>query len=108
MSTTSYRYRKDIAFDFLVLDEATEIKSESSAAFKQIGSINAFFRLALTGTPVMNNIKELFNIVEFICPGCFGLRKQFIRYYDKQISLGQLKDATPKQKLVSNVLQKNL
>lgn len=87
-----------------MLDEATEIKNESSAAFKSIGSINSFFRLALTGTPVMNNIKELFNIVEFICPGCFGQRKQFIRYYDKQISIGQLKDATPKQKLVSDVL----
>lgn len=33
-SASSYRYRKDVAFDFLVLDEATEIKNEASAAFK--------------------------------------------------------------------------
>ena len=67
----------------MILDEATEIKNENSAAFKSICSISSFFRLALTGTPVMNNIKELFNIVEFICPGCFGERKEFIRHYDR-------------------------
>ncbi|CAL6064350.1 DNA_repair and recombination protein Rhp26p [Hexamita inflata] len=96
------------AVDLMILDEATEIKNESSSCHQRIKTISTFFKLALTGTPIMNNIKELYNIVNFLNQGYLGNRAHFVNDFDKQINVSRLKDATEIQKLVGRALQKDL
>jgi len=75
-----------VAFDFMIMDEATEIKNEASQTHQSLKAIRAFFKIALTGTPIMNNVKEMYNLINFLNEGFLGSRSNFVREYDKQIN----------------------
>ena len=53
---------------YVVVDEAQRIKNRLSLAFIALSSLPADFRLLLTGTPVNNNLAELFTLLSFIAP----------------------------------------
>lgn len=59
-------------FDVLILDEVQFIKNAKSLGSVHAHSIDAKFRLSLTGTPVENHIKEYINIMELAVPGLWG------------------------------------
>ncbi len=63
---------KEVAFDYVVLDEAQAIKNPSSQAAKASRLLRGSHRLALTGTPVENHLGELWSIFEFLNPGMLG------------------------------------
>jgi len=70
----------------MIMDEATEIKNEASQTHQSLKAIRAFFKIALTGTPIMNNVKEMYNLINFLNEGFLGSRSNFVREYDKQIN----------------------
>jgi SNF2 family DNA or RNA helicase len=80
-----------IEWEYVVLDEAQNIKNESAKQTKAIRSLNARHRIALTGTPVENRLSELWSIMEFLNPNYLGSGKDFSkkfaipieRYHDK-------------------------
>lgn len=55
-------------FDFLVIDEGQNIKNPSSQNTDVIKNLNSTMRIALTGTPIENNLIELWSIFDFIMP----------------------------------------
>ena len=61
----------------LILDEAQLIKNEATARSRAAKNLNADFKLMLTGTPVENDLSELWNLFDFLNPGLLGTRKQF-------------------------------
>ncbi len=63
---------REVAFDYVVLDEAQAIKNPSSQGAKASRLLRAEHRLALTGTPVENHVGELWSIFEFLNPGMLG------------------------------------
>ena len=63
---------KDIQFDYVVLDEAQTIKNAGSQIAKASRLLSAQFRLALSGTPIENNLGDLWSIFEFLNPGMLG------------------------------------
>jgi superfamily II DNA or RNA helicase len=63
---------KDITFDYVVLDEAQTIKNAGSQIAKASRLLSANFRLALSGTPIENNLGDLWSIFEFLNPGMLG------------------------------------
>jgi len=63
---------KDIPFDYVVLDEAQTIKNAGSQIAKASRLLSAKFRLALSGTPIENNLGDLWSIFEFLNPGMLG------------------------------------
>ena len=63
---------KDIAFDYVVLDEAQTIKNAGSQIAKASRLLSAPHRLALSGTPIENNLGDLWSIFEFLNPGMLG------------------------------------
>jgi superfamily II DNA or RNA helicase len=65
------------AFDYVVLDEATAIKNAGSLSAKAVRILRADHRLALTGTPVENNLHELWSLFEFLNPGMLGRSSSF-------------------------------
>lgn len=77
---------KDIVFDYCIIDEAQNIKNKSSQSTKTVKCINAKCRIALTGTPIENNLTELWSIFDFIMPK-FLYSEQ--RFKEKFINTGE-------------------
>lgn len=83
--------RNDISFfssitwNYCVLDEGHIIKNGKTKLSKAIKSINANHRLILTGTPIQNNVLELWSLFDFLMPGYLGTERQFSIKYSKPI-----------------------
>ncbi|CCC12513.1 unnamed protein product [Sordaria macrospora k-hell] len=52
----------------LIVDEAQALKNDENSLYKALSAINIPFKLLLTGTPLQNNKRELFNLLQFIDP----------------------------------------
>ena len=63
----------------VVLDEAQNIKNPETKQAKAARSLPADYRIALTGTPVENNVGDLWSIMEFLNPGFSGTQAEFKR-----------------------------
>ncbi|MBL4687661.1 MAG: DEAD/DEAH box helicase, partial [Nannocystaceae bacterium] len=61
----------------LVLDEAQIIKNPRSQAHKAAKALEAEYRLCLSGTPIENNLEELWALFDFVLPGLLGSVQQF-------------------------------
>jgi SNF2 family DNA or RNA helicase len=61
----------------VVLDEAQNIKNSETRQAKAARSLAADFRIALTGTPVENNVGDLWSVMEFLNPGLLGSASEF-------------------------------
>ena len=72
---------KDIKLDFVILDESQNIKNIYSQANKAIMLLNTRYRLALSGTPIENNLLELYSLFRFLNPTMLGTIENFNRYY---------------------------
>ncbi len=68
---------KDVAFDYVVLDEAQAIKNAGTASSKAVRLLRGDHRLALSGTPVENHLGELWSLFEFLNPGMLGSASVF-------------------------------
>ena len=68
-------------FDTIVLDESHQIKNPAAQITRAVGSLQARFRIALSGTPVLNNTFDLFAQLNFLLPGMFGSREFFRQQY---------------------------
>ena len=72
-----------IQWAMAILDEAHAIKNTQTKSSKAAMSINAGFKLALTGTPIQNHLGELWNLFNFCNPGLLGTLPQFTDRYVK-------------------------
>jgi SNF2 family DNA or RNA helicase len=68
-----------IDWNYLVVDEAQNIKNEAAKQTKAIKAIKARYRIALTGTPVENRLSELWSIMDFLNPRYLGSSTEFRR-----------------------------
>ncbi|MCI6693059.1 MULTISPECIES: DEAD/DEAH box helicase [unclassified Clostridium] len=59
---------EDKSFDFCIIDEGQNIKNKASKISEAVKSIKANTKIALTGTPIENNLLELWSIFDFIMP----------------------------------------
>src|SRR3546814_3554573 len=67
---------RSITWDLVVADEAQHIKSPASSTAKALRTIEAHARIALSGTPVENNLTELWAILDWAVPGLLGSRDE--------------------------------
>ena len=65
----------------VILDEAQTIKNPRSKAALCVSQLRAQQRLCLTGTPLENNLGELWSLFNFLMPGWLGDNKNFTRQY---------------------------
>jgi superfamily II DNA or RNA helicase len=70
-----------INFGTVVLDESHNIKNPATQITKAVERLQSGFRVALSGTPVMNNTFDLYAQLNFLLPGIFGSREFFRREY---------------------------
>ena len=63
---------KKFSFAYIVIDEAHRIKNVDSILSQIVRSFKSRGRMLITGTPLQNNLKELFALLNFICPEIFS------------------------------------
>ncbi|MFN7805079.1 MAG: SNF2-related protein [Planctomycetaceae bacterium] len=68
---------KEVEFDYVVLDEAQAIKNPASQVAKATRLIPGRHRIALSGTPIENHLRDLWSIFEFLNPGMLGRASVF-------------------------------
>lgn len=66
-----------IQFEYLILDEAQRIKNIDSVLSKDLRSLRTRNRILLTGTPLQNNLKELWSLLNFLMPKLFESADEF-------------------------------
>ena len=80
---------QDAQLDLLVLDEGHRLKAGSGSKVADcVKRSRAKLRLLITGTPVMNDLGEFFNLADCVNPGVFGDRADFRHNFTKPIELG--------------------
>ncbi|NLM67798.1 MAG: DEAD/DEAH box helicase family protein [Enterococcus sp.] len=80
-SYTSFRqdveHYQDLFFGYLILDEAQMVKNNTTKTAQAIQSLAIPRRFALSGTPIENNLEELWGLFQLIMPGFFPNRTKF-------------------------------
>ena len=64
-------------WNYMILDEAQAIKNPGTKQTKEIKSIKAKVRIAMTGTPIENRLGDLWSLFDFLNPGLLGSPKEF-------------------------------
>ncbi|AEM83764.1 DEAD/DEAH box helicase [Streptomyces violaceusniger] len=72
----------------VVADEAQHVKNPFSATARQLRTIGAQARVALSGTPIENNLSELWAILDWTTPGVLGTHGAFRRRYAQAVESG--------------------
>ncbi|MFP1625461.1 DEAD/DEAH box helicase [Streptomyces sp. 5K101] len=78
----------DVAWGMVVADEAQHVKNPYSATARQLRTIGAKARVALTGTPVENNLSELWAVLDWTTPGLLGRLGMFRTRYAQAVEGG--------------------
>ncbi|XP_014811445.1 PREDICTED: DNA excision repair protein ERCC-6-like [Calidris pugnax] len=100
---------QEFVWDYIILDEAHKIKSPSTKTTKSVHAIPAKHRLLLTGTPVQNNLREMWSLFDFACQGTLlGTAKTFRMEYENPITRAREKDATLGEKALGLKISENL
>ncbi|BAF16935.1 switch 2 isoform X1 [Oryza sativa Japonica Group] len=97
-----------ISWDLVVVDEAHRLKNEKSKLYTACLEITTRKRFGLTGTIMQNKIMELFNLFDWIVPGCLGDREHFRVYYDEPLKHGQRFSAPERFVQVADKRKKHL
>lgn len=79
---------KEISFYGAIFDEAQFIKNNSTFASAAASMLNAISKIAVTGTPIENSIRDLKNLMDLVLPGFLGeteaFEKEFIKPIEEQ------------------------
>ncbi|WP_425058861.1 RNA polymerase-associated protein RapA [Sporomusa carbonis] len=82
----------------IILDEAQNIKNAQTKQAKAARSLAGGYRVALTGTPVENNVGDLWSLMEYLNPGMLGGQAEFKRNFFAPIQFNRDEQAAEKLK----------
>ncbi|KAF9609750.1 hypothetical protein IFM89_018198 [Coptis chinensis] len=99
---------EDIIWDYTILDEGHIIKNPSTQRAKSLLEIPSGHRIIISGTPIQNNLKELWALFSFCCPELLGDKKEFKVRYESAILRGNEKNATDREKRTGSAIAKEL
>jgi len=97
---------KKFSFEYIIIDEAHRIKNVDSMLSQIVRSFSSRGRLLITGTPLQNNLKELFSLLNFICPEIFVQYEDLDSFLHKDSSGTEVEEE--KSKMVVEALHKIL
>ncbi|KAL2115532.1 hypothetical protein VTJ04DRAFT_9787 [Mycothermus thermophilus] len=75
---------KKFAWEYIIIDEAHRIKNEESSLAQVIRMFSSRNRLLITGTPLQNNLHELWALLNFLLPDVFGDSEAFDQWFSGQ------------------------
>ena len=82
-------------YDIVVVDEGHKAKNINTELRKNLVQLRVKgHRIVLTGTPLQNNLSELWSVFDYVQPKIFMSYNKFTREYAEPIERGLLKDAS--------------
>ncbi|KAH3678290.1 hypothetical protein WICMUC_001614 [Wickerhamomyces mucosus] len=90
-------FLSDKDYNYCVLDEGHIIKNASSKLTKSVKRVRANHRLILSGTPIQNNVLELWSLFDFLMPGFLGSEKTFQERFAKPIAASRNSKTSSKE-----------
>ena len=76
---------QELPWSGLILDEAQQVKNHQSKAYQCARRLPVPFKLAITGTPMENNLMELWSLLSITAPGLFPNPTRFREYFAQPI-----------------------
>lgn len=98
-------FLKTFDFNYCVLDEGHIIKNSKSVLSKCVKEVKSEHRLILSGTPIQNNVVELWSLFDFLMPGFLGTYKQFDTKFAKPIAISRKNKGKKEQERGALVLE---
>jgi SWI/SNF-related matrix-associated actin-dependent regulator of chromatin subfamily A member 5 len=87
-----------IAWRYLIIDEAHRLKNEASQFSQTVRLLSTQHRLLLTGTPLQNNLHELWSLLNFLLPDVFASSEQFDEWFNLDVE-----DTAAKQRMIGQL-----
>ena len=75
---------KAINWKYIIVDEAHRLKNDQSLLSKNLRDLKTDLKLLITGTPLQNNLKELWSLLNFIMPELFDDSRLFDEYTNEE------------------------
>ncbi len=91
---TDIEFLRHFRFGYIFLDESQNIKNTTSQRYKAARLLTARNRLAITGTPIENNVFDLYAQLSFACPGLLGTKTFFRHTYAVPIDKFKKRDSS--------------
>ncbi|CAG9937733.1 unnamed protein product [Clonostachys rosea f. rosea IK726] len=85
------------SWNYVVLDEGHLIKNPKAKITQAVKKLASNHRLILTGTPIQNNVLELWSLFDFLMPGFLGAEKVFLDRFAKPIAASRFSKASSKE-----------
>lgn len=98
----------DVTWDYMILDEGHMIKNPGTQRAKSLLEIPSAYRIVISGTPIQNELKELWALFNFCCPELLGDKNWFKEKYEIPILRGNDKNASDREKRVGSTVAKGL
>lgn len=106
--TLSKRYGQEFVWDYVILDEGHKIKNPTKTS-KSIHAVPAKMRMILTGTPVQNNLKELWSLFDYVHQGSLlGTMRTFKLEFEGPIIRARERDASAVAKRLGQEMAETL
>jgi superfamily II DNA or RNA helicase len=80
--------------NIVIADEAHNLKNERSERSKVAQLFSTKVRLALTGSPLSNNLGDYYSMIQWVCPGFLGDSKEFAARFQEPIEQGFYADSS--------------
>ncbi|CAE7060596.1 unnamed protein product [Rhizoctonia solani] len=77
-------FKKPGRWEMVVVDEGQRLKNDSSLLFRKLNELHTVHRILMTGTPLNNNIRELFNLMNFLDPQNWNNLDELEKEYDQE------------------------
>ena len=90
-------YISSLSWDYLILDEGHKIRNPDAKVTLAVKQVATPHRLILTGSPMQNNLKELWSLFDFIYPGKLGTLPVFLQQFSGPITAGGYANASSVQ-----------
>ncbi|KAF2744894.1 hypothetical protein M011DRAFT_470196 [Sporormia fimetaria CBS 119925] len=88
---------KPLPWNYCVLDEGHLIKNSKSKVSQCVKNFQSNHRLILSGTPIQNNVLELWSLFDFLMPGFLGTEKVFQERFAKPIAQSRFAKSSSKE-----------
>ena len=91
------QWLEPLNWNYCVLDEGHLIKNPKAKTSQAVKTLRSNHRLILSGTPIQNNVLELWSLFDFLMPGFLGTEKVFLDRFAKPIAQSRFSKSSSKE-----------